>query len=335
MSNILIKLMLALAVVTLSACGSDGNDFTVAPTPQPPAQGAITTDNAQDLTQDVLEGVTSLFDATEMINVIGLPLPGAFAAASDFAVAGDTPFARLYGFKPAVPRVGGPIVDTGDCDAGTYTSTWMDMDLNFQITTGDTFDLVFDGCFWSDPGITLVGDAAITGIEITGDVLGEIPPWTLAFTIDCEALSGTDVDQFEATMSGGFSLAAETQNGLIIELSLTGDSVSWIRSGDTDTLIDFVVDEIFDFNTMTATLDAVGSLDSTVAGETVTFETMESFVIIGEGEPSAGQLLITAADSSVLVSVIDNISLELSVDTDNDGVRESTFNITWEDLDLD
>ena len=55
-------------------------------------------------------------------------------------------------------------------------------------------------------------------------------------------------------------------------------------------------------------------------------------MIMADDNPSAGQLLISDVSSSVLVTVLDNINVQLEVDVDLDGVIDRTIVVTWAEL---
>jgi hypothetical protein len=54
-----------------------------------------------------------------------------------------------------------------------------------------------------------------------------------------------------------------------------------------------------------------------------------------DDNPFAGQMLISDDSSSVLVTVVDNISVLLDIDFDLDGVIDQTIEVTWAELDID
>ncbi len=82
-------------------------------------------------------------------------------------------------------------------------------------------------------------------------------------------------------------------------------------------------------------LSANGILASTLLEGSVTFETLEDFVGMFDDNPFAGQMLISDDSSSVLVTVVDNISVLLDIDFDLDGIIDQTIEVTWAELDID
>ena len=86
---------------------------------------------------------------------------------------------------------------------------------------------------------------------------------------------------------------------------------------------------------MTRVLGANGTFTSTSLEGNVTFETLQDFIVIGDDNPSGGQLLISDSSSSVLVTVLDNLNVQLEIDVDLDGIIDQTVIVTWIDLDID
>jgi hypothetical protein len=298
------------------------------------AQLPITPANAADITADVLEGISSVFDLLDVADLFGLPFPVLQAAKSGLGVAGDSPFAapgdRGASHKDGI-TLNSIVVETIACDAGTATSTWDDADDNLEISTGDTLAVSFASCFFGDLGVTLTGDASIINIEITGDVANAIPPWNLGATflfIDLTGIEGSET----VVIDGGFDLAYSASDALTITGALSGTSLAVMSNGTAETLNDFSLTEVLDLNTQTVTADASGRLTSTELNGTIEFETLASFVVIADDNPSAGELFISDGSSSVLVTVLDNINVQLEVDEDGDGTAETTFVVPWDDL---
>jgi hypothetical protein len=57
-------------------------------------------------------------------------------------------------------------------------------------------------------------------------------------------------------------------------------------------------------------------------------------MVMGEDNPSSGQLFIADATSSVLFTVLDNLNVRLEIDVDLDGMIDETIDLLWTDLGL-
>jgi len=308
-------LIVSMALVLLASCGGNGGGGTT-PSPAPnTATLPITADNAQDITVAVFEAVTSTIDIIDIVDLIGIP-----------AISGTN-----SGLAAPVPS---DILMVIACDTGEATVTWNDADNNSVISTGDTFDVVFDMCFFADSGATLTGATSLTNMVVTGDPITQIAPWGLAITFGFDNLSATD-DGGLATINGSLDLDLGSDDNVIVNLSIGTASLSAQASGITETLSDYVLTQTLDLNALTQVISTSGTLTSTLLEGNVTFETLQDFIVFGDDNPSAGQLLIRDSSSSVLVTVRDNISIQLEIDLNLDGTIDETIVATWAELDID
>jgi len=311
-------LIVAVVLLLLVSCGGSGGDgIAVTPQQPPPSSAAlpITGDNAQDITATVLEAITSTVEIIDIVDVIGLPPIGA-------SIPGLAKFAISDIFTQIVA-----------CDTGDATATWNDADNNLMISTGDTFDIVFAMCFSADTGTTLDGPTSLTNIVVTGDPFNQIAPWGLAMTFGFDNFSAMD-SAGTAILDGDLALDMSSDDNVVISLSIATTSLTAQQSGISDTLTDYVLTEALDLNALTQLISTSGVLTSTLLEGSVTFETLEDFVVIGDDNPSAGQLLISDDTSSVLVTVVDNISVQLEIDFERDGTIDQTIVVTWAELDI-
>lgn len=312
-------LIVGVVLLLLVSCGGSGGDG-IAVTPQPPPQSSaalpITGENAQDITVSVLEAITSTVEIVDIVDVIGLPPIGA-------SIPGLAKFAVGDIFRQILT-----------CDTGEATTTWDDADNSLTISTGDTFDVVFAMCFDAANGTTLDGPTSLTNIIITGDPFNQIAPWRLAMTFGFDSLSGTD-SAGTVILDGDLAFDMSSADNVVVNLSIATTSLAAQQAGITETLTDYVLAETLDLNALTQLISANGVLTSTLLEGRITFETLEDFVVIADDNPSAGQLLISDDSSSVLVTVVDNISVQLDIDFDLDGMIDQTIVVTWAELDID
>ena len=314
-------LIVSVVLLLLTSCGgSGGGGSTVAPPPPlppPPSAAAlpITAANAQDITVTVLEAITSTVEIINIVDVIGLP-PIA-ASGPGFA-------------KTAVSDIFTELVA---CDTGDATATWNDADNNLEISTGDTFDVVFAMCFFADTDTTLDGAISLTNMNVEGDPFNQIAPWHLAMTFGFDNLSGTD-SAGTAILDGDLDLDMSSDDNVVINLSVATTSLTAQQSGVNETLTDYVLNQTLDLNALTQVISANGILTSSLLEGSVTFETLEDFWVIGDDNPSTGQLLIHDDSSSVLVTVVDNLRVLLEIDFERDGTIDQTIEVTWADLDI-
>jgi hypothetical protein len=305
------------AFVVLAACGGGGSDAVNPPPPPAPTSTAlpITGANAQDITEIVLDAVTSSAEIISIVDVFGLPL----------AVTAN------HGVANAV--VTDMFAETTACDTGDVTTTWDDADNSLTISTGDNLDVMFGMCFLADLDATLDGSSSLTNMVITGDPFVQVAPWSLATAFGFDNLSARD--SFDTVIiDGTLDLALNSDDNVTIHSSIATNSLTVQQSVNSETLSDFVLTETVNQNTLTQALSASGTFTSTELEGSVTFETLEDFVVIGDDNPSSGKFFISDSRSSVLITVIDNISVQLDIDLDLNGTIDETVVLTWAALDV-
>ena len=117
-----------------------------------------------------------------------------------------------------------------------------------------------------------------------------------------------------------------------------GDPASALLEVDVDgvseSLSDYLMTQVINQNLQVQLIGADGIYTSDILQGSVTFETLEDFMAICDDNPSSGQLLISDSSSSVLVTVIDNLNVQLDIDLDLDGTIDQTIVVAWAELDI-
>ena len=314
----LYKVSILALLMTLTACGGSSGGGAAPPPPPPPVNTAtlpITVDNAQDITESVLGAVTSSADLIDIADVIGLPIVG--SANQDFA-------------KPALRDV---ITQVTACDTGDMTTTWNDVDNDLQLSTGDSFDTQFAMCFLQDSGVTIDGTSTVQNVVVTGDPANQVVPWSLVATFGFIDLTATDAID-TVTINGDLDLEMSSDDNVVINVSLGSALLEVDANGVVESLSDYLMTQVINRNLQVDLIGADGVYTSDILQGSVTFETLEDFMVIGDDNPSSGQLLISDSSSSVLVTVLDNLNVELGIDLDLDGTIDQTLVVTWADLDI-
>ena len=315
---VLYKVSILALLMTLAACGGSSGGGAAPPPPPPPVNTAtlpITADNAQDITESVLGAVTSSMDLIDIADVIGLPIVGS-------ANQGFT--------KPALRDV---VTQVTACDTGDVTTTWNDVDNNLQVSTGDTFDTQFASCFFQDSGVTINGTSTVQNVVVTGDPANQVVPWSLVATFGFIDLTATDAID-TVTINGDLDLEISSDDNIVIDASVASALLEVDVDGVSESLSDYLMTQVINQNLQVQFIGADGVYNSDILQGSVTFETLEDFMAIGDDNPSSGQLLISDSSSSVLVTVLDNLNVELGIDLDLDGTIDQTIVVTWAELDI-
>lgn len=232
-----------------------------------------------------------------------------------------------------------PDPKTEDCGGptdGTVSIVWNDNG-DSVLSNGDSAVITFSGC----KGV-LFGDDALTGtvdVDVTsalGDWVSLLPPLSIAADITITDLqlvwdTGNETDDAaltinaEKTAGGGSSLTITgsldgvgTDDGF--DYTYGYDNLSLVRtSNDTGDYSVLVQGDVFDSDLGDYTVNTSSSFDGN-----------ENDV---PDNPQTGNAIVAAPDaSSVTINVLDNVDIELQVDSDGNSINESTFNVTWEQL---
>ena len=268
----------------------------------------IMDDHARAITEEVLWAVTWPDYLIDLLDLIGLPV--------------------IVSVNPAAPE-SGVVMDVSTvviaCDSGELTVTWDDADDNLVISTGDTFDVVSEYCDFTDSEGWFFGSMSVTNLVVTGDPFNRIAPWGLALTVGLEG----------APVSGDLDLDVNSEDNVVVNRSIATASLSKFDIGFfAHTLSDYVLTETLDLNALTQVVNVSGTFTNPYWEGAAIFETLQDFVIMADDNPSAGQFFISDNSSSVLITALDNINVQLDIDVDLDGTIDQTIVVTWAELNI-
>jgi hypothetical protein len=226
---------------------------------------------------------------------------------------------------------------------GTVTTDWRDADSNGVLSKGDGGLLSFDNCVEED--LTLNNGITVGVMEVIGDPAAD-PPWTVVLRLNFENLTasgggevvlvlGTLDATVEAPEPGTIVTKATTE--VATGSDTTASSFLYFGEGEDFTelmLYSVSVEEKADGS---FTLSSRGTLESSLIGGTVTFETLQDIKGLASGldNPSAGEVqIVGAANSNILLRILDNVSLDLFVDDEGDGfdAADIALKSRWEEL---
>jgi hypothetical protein len=212
--------------------------------------------------------------------------------------------------------------------SGTVTVT-IDVASESTIRVGDTITAVFSACSDSE-GVVVNGTFAMTISAFDGDPFSEM----LLLGVDVEVsdfsvTSGEDV----ASMDGTLGITIDTRATPVTVVTVSAPSLVVSHDGATHTLSSFTSEQTLDGSATSYSLEMSGTLASSGFEGTVDFETTIALQSLGDSYAFAGELLITGADgATILLLVVDNVNVDLVIDTDGDGEVDDTLNTTWEAL---
>ncbi|MGI9204958.1 MAG: hypothetical protein ACR2Q3_13170 [Woeseiaceae bacterium] len=321
---------LALATLLASfvaACGGGGG---ASPPPAPPSLPPVNAeelpidgDNAQIIAGSVLGSIVAPIELLELANILGVqPLTDPT----------DSPV-LITGPINLPPGPGILVNDDLACVAGRISMVWDDVDNSTTVSTGDIIGSGFVRCEYTDPAVMLDGGMSFSDFEITGDPFARITPWQFAATynfVDTAAIT----DAVIIRTDGDLRLDISSDDNLLIGSSVDSTLLTITEGTDIEMLSNFSHTQSFDLNTLVRTITADGTYTNTSLNGSVTFETRDPFIVMGEDNPSAGALFISDNQSSVLITAIDNANAQLEVDFNLDMIVDLTLTVPWNTIGL-
>ncbi len=307
----------------LSACG-EGSLFAE---PEQVTTGSITPANALTTTRASWQAALASGDFATIGSSLGL------AAGSTDGVSkpGNSGIneGRLTNVLQKVPfgpdefpcLSGGTVTISGDIADPTDTT---------RFSVNDTFRVVYAAC---NDGIGEVLDGTIdfTVVDFAGDLqAGAYMLAMNALTTDFQVAAGG-----QTTVSNGdTTVALDTMQAPFIDVGTSGSAMRVDSNSRSDNLINYQSNQTVDGNVAPApyTLQASGTLDSTVLNGSVRYSTLDTFQGVGTEFPNQGRFRVQGSDSSLDLVAIDNINVDIEIDTNGDGTVDVTITTTWADV---
>lgn len=287
------------------------------------ATASITTANAQNVSQVAIDKSLGLVSVT-----------GASSGALGARLEGSERGIDLKGFvrRRVQQMLVAPVMsvvlveERPGAQGGRAIATWDDRDDSHTISTGDTFLIVFEA--FREEGVTLNGRLGIDQMVVVGDPEAD-PTWRLGARFFFDGLSGSEAGE-TVILDGALSIDAEQTPTLLhlaleLQASLT-DGTATLFGGNA-----LVYEED---NANLFTLDSRGAIGDSTIGGVVTFETTTPFGGSTQDDfPSRGVLVVTGAGGArVTITVLDNTSIRIEVDTNGDGAIDDSRTMQWSAL---
>jgi hypothetical protein len=318
--------------VALSACGGSGGGggapgVTV---PPPPSGGVGLTIDAANAKPAARVAYGATVDSMDSGDVVGgstiamSPGGGLAKPVLDNQVSGAI---QRYMQKDPV----GPLVSPCFGGVGTETTTGNVVD-PFTLTAGDTLNVDYVDCA-NEFGETLNGRMEMTITVFSGDII-----FTGLFLLTADVR----LANFEVTTAadsivsnGDASVSIDTFGTPTILLSISGDLLATESLSSTEVITTYASSQSVHTLTEMYTLSTSGTVDSSRISGFIAYSTAETFQGVGAAYPFFGQLLISG-DGPATIRLIaqSDTMVSIEVDTDGDGVADSTELTTWDDIAL-
>ena len=330
--------------VLLTACGggsSSGSSVSAAFVQAPPL--AITSNNAATATAAVLNGITVADDAGQGSLDFSGGAVGARVEADGQAPLSDTAIelatnASAYITSDLAGAVGVITEQTDQCAVSgsvavridTGSVSLQDFEAALQagaVPSGVSVRLRFNDC------VETVGDSVSGTFEVTfiQFPLQAGPIGSSDFVIEIETVFD-DLQADGGRIHGDLALTLTSTSTAGVTVTTSGDVIEVTAAGRTVALIDYTISVTDDgTDLIQTTLDF--TINDTQLNGGLTVTTLAPLVVSNLNGYLSGSLSISGADNtSITMTVLDSVFVQLEVDTDGDGMANETIVLTWVEL---
>ena len=226
---------------------------------------------------------------------------------------------------------GAVVTDVVNCDSGSIGVAWNDADNDSAFSSGDSFTLTFNSCFAD--GINIDGTMGLQNLVLSGNPDVDIA-WSISTLVTATALSLTD-GAHSARVDGSLDVSITTDNGDDLSTVVRGSRLTYTENRAATTLTDFSYRYAEELSSGIYALTYDGKLTSSELDGYVTFETERTFrgVDIYNSWPLSGLLMIRGANrSTIWMEALGNDMVQLSTDSNGDGIVDYSVDTTWTTL---
>jgi hypothetical protein len=211
------------------------------------------------------------------------------------------------------------------CENGSISATFNDNDNDLTLSTGDSVSMTANNCDFG--GVVMNGTISMSNVVVSGDESS--PPYSMQFRMQATNFSVTVTGE-TVVMSGDGTISESSSDGFNFSSSVSGNGIRITAAGETLTLTDYDILETENEATGEYAISINATISSSSVGGSVTVTTDVALSGIGSGDPSAGQVTCVGANSSSLtLTVVDSLSVQIEVDTDGIGGPDETLSLAW------
>lgn len=343
MKRIHFALASSCVVLLVAGCGGgDGYSATSGGTTIPTAAVQITPTNAPAVAKGAVTPAQGMAKTGGgMAGVVGVVAQTSGRSRSVLEIS-LAEFNRARGLK-FPPVVAGAIASLSlPCTtSGTVSVSFQDTNSTGTFDVGDIMTMAFNNCVEPDPvtgNLSTSNGSATFAITSASGALGMgITPFSAEFTLTFNNFTSKDIaTNLTEAINGDISFST-TDDGTSTTGTMSGTSLRMDSSADGAFLLTYYSISFTEANVPTTTTPYSFSVSmtiaSTVANGSVTVATTTPFTGQGDGDPSAGQMVITGANGSTLTltALPDGVTVQMVVDQDGAGTTPpvNLTDTTW------
>ncbi|MGI9248614.1 MAG: hypothetical protein ACR2QI_06335 [Woeseiaceae bacterium] len=313
------------ASLLFAGCGSSGGGGVSGPVDSPVLTVPITSNNAMEVAKVTWATALETGEFGDLSGT-GLPLGSTSGSVSklDSAIAMS---AKSSG-QAQVPIP----AETTSCDvSGDVTvSGQIEDPVTPTLTAGDYFEIDYNNC---DDGFgeTIDGLMRMDIDAFNGDFLSEMFDMTVTLTLSTfQITSGEDV----VTSHGDVTATIDTTTMPSLFTGISGNSMTIDTNASSESLTNFAASLNVDGTLQPALYarSSSGTLDSTQLAGAIRYSTPVTFEGLGNDFPNSGEFLVEGDKSSLRLTALSNVDVQIDIDSDGDGNVDETILTTWAEL---
>ena len=331
-------LYLFLASTLLTACGGGGDGGGTVTAPAAPA-ATITSTNAPTISAAVFNGTQTSADLDDFGSMF--LLQGAAVSRNSGPGGLYLRFLESLSAKSKViqPQVTLPPTDVSqelclNFPNGTANVSGEVADPTGSITTGDRVSADFGNCDFGGGVVLSGGWDFVIGSFMPADLF-ENPltsQFQMTLTITFRDLSVTESGETYSA-NGDVSTTIDTSDLQMSTVSVSGDRLTLTDGARVESLFDYTTSVSTEEATGNYVLSVSGTLESSLFSGSVAYSTPTPFRGMAFFDPDSGVLQIDGANgTSVTLTVLNNVDVQIDVHTDNDNVLDDTLFMSWDEL---
>jgi hypothetical protein len=314
------------SVALLAACGGGGGSDSGVTASAPVA---VTSANASQVAGAGVSASDGLTGNTQ--GILGI-VPAALGSGSPTDVNIVETLIEYVKNAPQYPDAGvqpaAVLNESQNCDSGNISVSFNDADNDLSLSTGDSVSMTANDCVLS--GVLIDGSISMSNVVVSGDQIA--PPYSLQFSLQTSGFS-VSAGAETVSMRGAGTISELSNDGVSFTSSFSGSGIEITAGGETLSLTDYLITETENQATGAYSYAINATISSTGLGGSVRVTTEVTFSGTDPLDPDAGKLTCVGADNtSVTLTVIDSVNVQLDVDQDGDGVVDNTIMGTWSSL---
>jgi hypothetical protein len=222
----------------------------------------------------------------------------------------------------------------GDASKGTISVRFDDKNDDGEFTNGDSIEATFNNCLSDQDGSTTSGKVTFKITNVVGFPLLQITPWSFVadaiFTGFRFNFPGRPPFSLDGPLR--WSQTQNTRDESVIAAS--GNNLNVVSSNDNLTLSNYSV--TFTENDATKAYSEYGTetVSSTALGASFVMTVDKNKPLTGTDPnfPDSGVITVLGENSTLTLTAIDNVNVRLDLDSNKDGVLDSSEIVPWESL---